>query len=142
MLLQFEPFREVDRLTRMRWSGSTGSVPMDAYRVRDEVVASFDLPGVDPASIEVTIDGNVLSVSAERPFAPGDDADVLVAERPHGRWTRQVHLGNSIDTGRIEAHYDDGVVTVRMPRAEHATPRRVAVSRGDQQDELAAGAAA
>jgi len=142
MLMRFDPFRDLDRLTQQLWGGAAQAMPMDAYRSADEVVARFDLPGVDPGSIEVTVDDNVLTVSAERGPDPADGAEVLVAERPHGRTTRQVHLGNSLDTEHVEAQYDSGVLTVRVPIAAHAKARRVAISTGQPQSAITAGAAA
>lgn len=142
MLMRFDPFRDLDRLTQQLWGGGALAMPMDAYRSGDEVVATFDLPGVDPESIELTVDGKVLTVSAERHADPGEGAEVLVAERPHGRSTRQVHLGDSLDTERVEARYDDGVLTVRVPVAAHAKARRVAISAGDRQGAITAGTAA
>jgi HSP20 family protein len=141
MLMRFDPFRDLDRLTQQLWGG-TSTMPIDAYRSGDEVVAKFDLPGVDPASIELTVDDNVLTVSAERRFEFGDDAEILISERPHGRTTRQLHLGNSLNVDRVEAHYDDGVLTVRVPVADHAKPRRVAVAAGNGHAAITAGAAA
>lgn len=142
MLMRFDPFRDLDRLTQQLWGGAVPAMPMDAYRSGEEVVASFDLPGVDPQSIELTVDGNVLTVSAERSFDPGEGAQVLVAERPHGRATRQVHLGDSLDTERVEARYEGGVLTVRVPLAAHAKARRVAISTGERQAAITAGTAA
>jgi HSP20 family protein len=142
MLMRFDPFRDLDRLTKQLWGGAAIAMPMDAYRSGDEVVATFDLPGVDPESIELTVDGNVLTVAAERRFDPGEGVEVLVAERPHGRSTRQLHLGDSLDTEQVEARYDDGVLTVRVPVAAHAKARRVAISTGGRQGEITAGAAA
>lgn len=142
MLMRFDPFRDLDRLTERLWGGSVPAMPMDAYRSGDDVVAAFDLPGVDPGSIELTIDNNVLTVAAERRFQPGEGADVLIAERPHGRATRQVYLGDSLDAEHVEAHYDDGVLTVRVPVAAHAKPRRLAISAGQQHKAITAGTAA
>ncbi|MGC8472491.1 MAG: Hsp20/alpha crystallin family protein [Acidimicrobiales bacterium] len=140
--MRFDPFRDVDQVVRQLWGGAVAAVPMDAYRVGDDVVADFDLPGVEPESIELTVDGSVLTVSAERRFSPDESAEILVAERPHGRWTRRVQLGNSLDTEHVEAHYEDGVLTVRIPLAAHAKPRKVAISTVEKPSALVAGAAA
>ncbi|MDA8310985.1 MAG: Hsp20/alpha crystallin family protein [Actinomycetota bacterium] len=142
MLIRFDPFRDFDRLTRQLWSGPVAAIPMDAYRSNDEVVASFDLPGVDPESIELTVDDHVLTVSAERRSGSDDCDEVLVAERPHGRATRRIQLGDSLDTDHVAAHYDDGVLTVRLPIAADAKPRRVAISAGERKEAIAAGTAA
>jgi len=135
MLLRFDPFRELDRLTQQvlgAASGTLASVPMDAYRRGDEVVVTLDLPGVDPDSIEVTVEKDVLTISAERHAELAEDAEVLVRERPEGSFTRRLFLGESLDTEGIRAAYDKGVLTVTIPVAAEAKPRRVAVERGHQ----------
>jgi len=90
----------------------------------------FDLPGIDPRSINLTVEKNVLTVSAERTWRPEDGQEVVVSERPQGAFSRQLFLGESLDTERIEANYDNGVLTVRVPVAEQAKPRRVEISGG------------
>jgi HSP20 family protein len=142
MLMRFDPFRDLDRLTQQLAGGWSPAMPMDAYRHADEVVTSFDIPGVDPASIEVTVDRNVLSVSAERQWHPAEGTEVLLSERPQGKVSRQVFLGDSLDTEHIEAHYADGVLTVRIPVAAHAKQRRIEVAAGTKSSELPVGAAA
>src|SRR5579871_1983119 len=124
MLMRFDPFRDIDRLTQQLWNGTQGSrvagMPMDAYREGDHVTAHFDLPGVDPASIELTVDRNVLTVKAERRWARAEGTEVVVSERQQGTFTRQLFLGDSLDPDRIEANYEHGVLTVRIPVAEQA----------------------
>ena len=100
---------------------------MDAYRVGDEFVVAFDLPGVSPEAIELDVERNVLTVKAQRPGAEDTDAEVLVAERPHGDFTRRVSLGRSLDTDRVEANYDHGVLTLSIPVAEKAKSRRIEI---------------
>jgi HSP20 family protein len=144
MLMRFDPFRELDRLVEQVWGPTTlrsGTVAMDAYRLGDHFVARFDLPGVRPDSIDLTVEKNVLTVSAERQDEPADGAEVLVAERPHGSFTRQLFLGEALDTEHVEASYEDGVLTVTIPVAEEARPRRVAITTGGQKA-IAAGQAA
>ena len=87
----------------------------------------FDLPGVDPGSIDVTVERNVLSVHAERrlPRQPGDE--FVVAERPQGSFTRQLFLGGTLDPDRLEASYDQGVLTLTIPVAERAKPRKIEI---------------
>jgi HSP20 family protein len=135
MLMRFDPFRELDRLTQEIW-GSTGrasilSMPMDAYRQGDVFVVNFDLPGVDSSSIDLTVEQNVLSVRAERTWQRSDGQEVVAAERPQGSFSRQLFLGESLDADHIDARYDNGVLTVRVPVAEEAKPRKVEVSAGD-----------
>ncbi len=130
MLMRFDPFREFDRLTDQLWGRAGSAMPMDAYRDDGHVVAQFDLPGIAPDSIDVTVEHNVLTVSAARERHFGEGVDVLVSERPYGRVSRQLFLGESLDTDHIEASYDSGVLTVRVPVAEQAKPRRVEIASG------------
>lgn len=131
MLMRFDPFRELDRLTQSTWSAATRpSMPMDAYRRQDDFIVHFDLPGVDPATIGLTVEKNVLTVAAERSVTRGDGDEVVVSERPHGRFTRQLFLGESLDPDRISASYDQGVLTLRIPVAERAKPRKVEIASG------------
>ena len=132
MLVRFDPFREMDRLTRELWNGGphpTG-LPMDAYREGEHVVVQFDLPGVEPDSVDVTVEHDTLTVAVERPERGNDGAEWLAAERPRGRVTRQLILGEGLDTERIEASYDLGVLTLTIPMAEQAKARKVAVTAG------------
>lgn len=130
MLMRFDPFRELDRLTQQVATGSGRSpvMPMDAYRAGDDFVVHFDLPGVDAGSIELTVEKNVLTVSAERRWQPGDGQEVLVNERPQGSFSRQLFLGEGLDPERIEASYDNGVLTITVPVAEQAKPRKVQIT--------------
>lgn len=129
MLMRFDPFRDLDRWTQ---TASRPSVmPMDAYRDGDHFTVHFDLPGVDAGSIELTVEKNVLNVSATRQWPRGDDTEVVASERPQGTFTRQLFLGDSLDTGRIEANYDNGVLTLSIPVAEAAKPRKVEITGGN-----------
>jgi HSP20 family protein len=130
MLMRFDPFRELDRLAQAPWGGSRPVMPMDAYRRNGDFVVQFDLPGVDPASIDLTVEKNVLTVTAERHLARTEGDEVTVSERPHGRFNRQLFLGESLDTERIAANYDHGVLTLHIPVAERAKPRKVEISAG------------
>ena len=129
MLMRFDPLREFDRLVQQTAGGSRPPVmPMDAYRHDDRFVVHFDVPGVDPSSIELTVEKNVLSVSAQRRWEPAEGDQVLVTERPQGSYSRQLFLGEGLDPDRIEASYDNGVLTVTVPVAEQAKPRKVEIS--------------
>ena len=131
MLMRFDPFREFDRVMQQVWQGDRrGAMPMDAYRRGDSFIVNFDLPGIDPESIELTVEKNVLTVKAERTWTRADGDEVLVAERPHGTFTRQLFLGEGLDPDRIEAHYDSGVLTLTVPVAEQAKPRKVTITAG------------
>ena len=137
MLTAYDPFgafRALDQLTGR--SGTTtaralAGMPMDAYRVGDKFVAHFDLPGVDPGSIDLQVEGTTLTVTAERLVPHLENAEWAIAERPYGSYTRQLVLGRSLDTDRLEAHYHDGVLTVSIPVAEKAKARKITVSRAD-----------
>jgi len=134
MLLRFDPFREFDRMTQEFWDQPSVpfKMPMDAVRRGDVVEITFELPGVDPETIDVEVEKHVLTVSATRDIEQerreGDE--VLVRERRHGRFVRQISLGDNLDTDRLEARYHDGVLTVTVPVAEQAKPRKIEVGRG------------
>ena len=112
---------------------------MDAYRDGDRVVVHLDLPGVDPDSIELTVEKNVLTVTAERTWEPSEGQDVIVSERRQGRFTRQLFLGDSLDADRVEASYDRGVLTLTVPVTEQAKPRRVQVLTSSESQPIEAG---
>jgi HSP20 family protein len=133
MLMRFDPFRELDRLTQAPWTGSRPAMPMDAYRRNGDFVVHFDLPGVDPATIDLTVEKNVLTVTAERHFGKQEGDEITVSERPQGRFSRQLFLGDSLDPDRIKANYDQGVLTLHIPVAERAKPRKVEISAGAQE---------
>ncbi|HSL63410.1 MAG TPA: Hsp20/alpha crystallin family protein [Gaiellaceae bacterium] len=131
-VMRFDPFRELDRLTeQMLGSGARGggprSAPMDAYRRGDRFYVHLDLPGVDPDSIELTCEQNVLTVRAERRFETEEGDELVVSERPQGVFTRQLFLSDALDTDAITANYDAGVLTLEVPVAEQAKPRRIEV---------------
>ena len=131
-LLRFDPFRDYDRLVAEQLAGLRGaarSVPIDAYRRGEEFFVHLDLPGVDPDAIELTVEQNVLTIRAERRFEPEEGDELLISERPQGSFTRQLLLGESLDTDRLEADYDQGVLTLRIPVAEAAKPRRVEITK-------------
>ncbi len=130
MLMRTDPFREIDRLAE-QFFGSTSRpavMHMDAYRDGEWFYAAFDLPGVDPDSIDCTVERNVLTVRAQRRRPTGDNVELVAAERPMGTFSRQLFLGDTLDTDRLEAGYDNGVLTLRIPIAERAKPRRISVS--------------
>jgi HSP20 family protein len=135
MLMRTDPFREFDRLTQQVFNNVAGTwsrptaMPMDAYRAGDEFVVAFDLPGVNPDAIELNIERNVLTVKAERrPAVPTESVEMQVSERPLGVFSRQLFLGDTLDTNRIKADYDAGVLTLRIPIAEQAKPRKIEIA--------------
>jgi HSP20 family protein len=142
MLMRFDPFRQIDpsvfdKVTEQLWgTGVTGrGVAMDAFRRGEHVVVRFDLPGADPGSIDLEVERNVLTLRAERPDWRQEGDELIVSERPRGTFTRQLFLGETLDTGAIEANYEHGVLTVTIPVAEQAKPRKVTVSAGDGRPE-------
>jgi HSP20 family protein len=135
MAISYDPFREFDQLAQQLLSGgrSPRSFPMDAYKRGDDFFVHLDLPGVDPESIDITVEGSNLTISAERRFSQHDDDQIVVSERPQGRFSRELRVGTQIDSDAIEANYDDGVLTLRLPVAAQAKPRRVEVRSSGQQ---------
>ncbi|MDQ4020827.1 MAG: Hsp20/alpha crystallin family protein [Actinomycetota bacterium] len=133
MLMRTDPFRDLERWSQQLF-GQQGTwarpavMPMDAYRAGEEFVVQFDLPGVDPASVDVGVERNVLTVKAERRPTAGDEVELQVAERPTGVFSRQLFLGETLDTERTVANYDAGVLTLRIPIAEQAKPHKIAIS--------------
>jgi HSP20 family protein len=135
MAISHDPFREFDQLAQQFISGgrSPRSFPMDAYKRRDDFLVHMDLPGVDPSSIDITVEGSNLTISAERRFEQQEEDQILVSERPQGRFSRDLRIGTQVDSDAIEANYDDGVLTLRLPVAAQAKPRRVEVRSSGQQ---------
>ena len=127
MLMRTDPFRDLDRLTEavLGSRNRPTAMPMDAYRQGDTFLVALDLPGVDADSIDLTVEQNVLTVHAERRPVVQDDAERVVGERSHGTFSRQLFLGEGLDTERLEAAYADGVLRLSVPVAEKAKPRRV-----------------
>ncbi len=131
MATRFDPFREVDRFfADVQRHASPGVLGMDLYRAGEKFVAVLDLPGVDPASIDIDVNDSVLTVRAERPGIAGDDVKWLSHERASGTFARQLQLGRGLATDKIEADYVNGVLTLTIPVAEEAKPRKIAVSTG------------
>ncbi|WP_141578435.1 Hsp20/alpha crystallin family protein [Actinomadura sp. WMMA1423] len=139
LLTSIDPFvqefeRQFDRAVRQAAAQGGAGMPMDGIRRADDVVLRFDLPGVDPGSIEVTVDRGVLSVTARREEEFGEDERVFVRERTMGSFTRRVYLSEHLDAEQVEAAYNNGVLAVRIPVLERARPRKVAVQQsGDGQ---------
>lgn len=129
MLVRSDPFRDLDRLAQ-QFFGTTSRpavMPMDAWREGDHFVVEFDLPGVNPESIDVDVERNVLTVKADRP-ARENQEDMLAAERSHGVYSRQLVLGDNLDTDKVQASYDAGVLRLSIPVAEQAKPRKISIN--------------
>ena len=142
LLVRSEPYRDFDRFFQQLMGDSTRRcaslvIPMDAYRKEDQFLLQFDMPDVDSESVELTVDNNTLTVKSER-RAPllAEGIEVLVAERPHGVFTRQILLGDNLDTTKIDAQYSEGVLTLAIPVAEEAKPRRIDVRHESARAEI------
>ncbi|MGB8390113.1 Hsp20/alpha crystallin family protein [Mycobacterium sp.] len=131
MLMRTDPFRELDRFANqvLGTAARPAVMPMDAWREGEKFVVEFDLPGIDANSLDIDIERNVVTVRAERP-AVDPNRDMLATERPRGVFSRQLVLGENLDTDKIEASYHEGVLCLHIPVAEKAKPRKIAVDRG------------
>lgn len=131
-LVRSDPFREFDRFFQQAFGGPgerVWSMPLDAYRKDDMFLLQLDVPGIAPDSVELTVDNNVLTIKATRHAQTmHEGVEPVIAERPWGEFTRQILLGDNLDTQHIRAEYDAGVLTITLPVAEHAKPRRIDVS--------------
>ncbi|WP_053202426.1 Hsp20/alpha crystallin family protein [Jiangella muralis] len=143
MLMRTDPFREFDRLAQQVFgAASPGTwsrpavMPMDAHRSGEEFVVEFDLPGVSPDSIDLDVERNVLTVKAERRPHRADEVEMQVSERPLGVFSRQLFLGDTLDSEHIQAGYDAGVLTLRIPISEAAKPRKIAIDAAQDRKEI------
>ncbi|MFE1440174.1 Hsp20/alpha crystallin family protein [Streptomyces sp. NPDC058739] len=144
MLMRTDPFREMDRIVQ-QLSGTSGTwskpsvMPMDAYREGEAYVIAFDLPGVSTDAIDIDVERNMLTVKAERrPVAKADSVKMELSERPLGVFSRQIVLADTLDTEHIQADYDAGVLTLRIPIAERAKPRKISIGAGAGPKEISA----
>ena len=140
-LVRSDPFREVDRLFQSLYGpgGSTKplAMPMDAYRQGNKFFIELDLPGVSPDSTDITVEGDTLTIKAERPQREmPEGVELVVAERPRGTFVRQILLGENLDTDSIEARYETGVLSLAIPVAEHAQPRRIQIQHEEVRSQL------
>ena len=133
MLMRTDPFRDIDRLAETFFGSPSRPAVMhvDAEREGDWFNVYFDLPGVDPDSIDVTVERNVLSVKADRQRPHRDGVEAVIWERPMGTFTRQLFLGDTLDTDKLEATYDNGVLMLRIPVSDSAKPRKISIGSGD-----------
>jgi len=135
-VLRFDPFRDIDRLTEQLLGSPAGTsraprfMPMDLYKSGETYVLHADLPGVDPGSVDVNVDNGTLTIKAERSLPAEQGVEWITSERFTGTYMRQLALGEGIDADRIDATYDNGVLTVTLPVAERAKPRRISVGGG------------
>jgi HSP20 family protein len=132
MLMRTDPFRDIDRLFE-QFAGTTARpavMSVDAERDGDTFYAHFDLPGVDPDSIELTAERNVLQVKAQRQRPAKEGVETVISERPMGVFSRQLFLGDTLDTDNLHATYDNGVLTLAIPVSEKAKPRKISIGSG------------
>jgi HSP20 family protein len=129
----FDPFSTMDRLLGRSGFGEGGGrslgLPVDVYRRGDEFIVEVDVPGVDPEELDLTVERNMLSITGER-LPRHDDAEVVLCERPHARFSRQLYLGENLDTDAVNATYDNGVLTIAMPVSQQARARRIEIGGG------------
>ncbi|KAF2413477.1 heat-shock protein Hsp20 [Microbacterium sp. B35-04] len=125
----YDPFRDLDRLASSLFEQRRGPrrMPMDLYRDGDHYVLTADLPGIDPGSVDIDVDGQLLTIRAERTLHSGDDVKWITREREAASFLRQLNLGQGIDTERISANYNNGVLSVTIPVSEKAKPRKIEV---------------
>jgi HSP20 family protein len=140
MLVRTDPFRDLDRLTERLWGTAAhpAVMPMDAWRDGDQFLIEFDLPGISPDQVDLDVERNVLTVRAERPATPRGQ-EMLAAERPRGVFSRQLVLGDNLDVENVQANYSGGVLTLRIPVAEKAKPRKISVTSGRDGENGGAG---
>ncbi|MBC2641976.1 MULTISPECIES: Hsp20/alpha crystallin family protein [unclassified Rhodococcus (in: high G+C Gram-positive bacteria)] len=136
MLMRTDPFRDLERLTQqvLGTPARPAVMPLDAWREGDRFVVEFDLPGVQLDSLDLDVERNVVTVRAERP-APDENREMVAAERPRGIFSRQLILGDNLDTDKIEAHYDAGVLRLAIPVAEKAKPHKIEVTGNGHQSQ-------
>jgi len=132
MLMRTDPFRDIDRLAETLFGtpGRPAVMHVDAERDGDRFNVYFDLPGVDPESIDLTVERNVLSVKAQRQRQQKEGVETVISERPMGTFSRQLFLGDTLDTDKLEATYENGVLTLRIPVSDRAKPRKISVGSG------------
>jgi HSP20 family protein len=130
MLMRTDPFRQLDRFAEqvLGTSARPAAMPMDAWRAGHEFIVEFDIPGVNPDSIELNVERNVLTVRAERQPSTGADVELVGAERPRGVFSRQVFLGDSLNSEAVTATYTSGVLRLTIPVAEKAKPRKIEIA--------------
>ena len=141
MAMTFDPFAELDRLTGTLLGTPQGPrfIPVDLYRDGERYVLNADMPGLDPDSVDIDVDGQLLTIRARRTAEDREGVGWIARERPFGSYLRQFNLGEGVDAENIEAHYDNGVLSVLLPVSERAKPRKIEVKSGTPQQSVTAG---
>ena len=133
MLIRSDPFREIDRwLENVSTAGRERSIPMDAYRQADDLVLHFDMPGVDPDAIELSVENDVLRITGSRRWEAAEGQELYARERAQGEFTRQVILGRSVDTTKVTATSNNGVLTVHLPLAQTSRRQKITIQSSSQ----------
>src|ERR1700712_2435973 len=137
MAMSFDPFSELDRLTGnlLQFRPGPKFMPVDLYRDGDQYILNADLPGIDPGTVDVDVDGQLLTIRAQRTAGTADGAKWLPQGRPAGSYLRQFSLGDGVDPAQISAHYDNGVLSVVLPVSERAKPRKIEILSGAERSE-------
>jgi HSP20 family protein len=136
-LMRFDPFRELDRLGERVLAGGLRAMPTEAFRRGDEFFVLIDLPGVDVDDIDVTVERNVVNVQSTRTSPRQEGDELLVDERPHGRLSRQFFLGDNLDSAKLHADYERGVLTLTIPVAAESKPRQIKIASGEDRSDTA-----
>ncbi|MEV5721975.1 Hsp20/alpha crystallin family protein [Amycolatopsis mediterranei] len=133
-LMRFDPFRDLERLTEQTMAGARGprAMPMEAFRRDDQFVVALDLPGVDAGDVNVTVEQNVVTLRGRRGPLRREGDELLVDERPQGEFSRQFFLGDNLDSTRLPAEFDRGVLMLGIPVAEASKPRKVEIGSGTE----------
>jgi HSP20 family protein len=141
MAMTFDPFAELDRLAGTLLVNPQGPrfMPVDLYRDGERYVLSADMPGLDADSVDIDVDGQLLTIRARRTAEDREGVSWIARERPFGSYLRQFNLGEGVDAENIEAHYDNGVLSVLLPVSERAKPRKIEVKSGTPQQSVTAG---
>lgn len=136
MAMSFDPFTELDRLAGTLLTAQQGPrfMPVDLYRDGDRYILKADMPGIDPGSVDIDVDGQLLTIRAHRTAELSENVKWISKERPYGSYLRQFSVGEGIDSSQISAHYDNGVLSVIIPVSERAKPRKIEVSSGPAHD--------
>lgn len=139
-MLMLDPFRQLDRLAEqvLGTVARPAAMPMDAWREGNEYVVALDLPGVEVDSIDLGVERNVLTLRAERKAPVGEGTELVASERPRGVFSRQLILGDAMETENVKANYDAGVLTLRIPLTEQAAPRKIAIETKAEQHQISA----
>ncbi len=142
MAMKFDPFRELDRVAGALLESRPGLrlMPMDLYREKDHYILSADLPGIDPGSVDIDVDGQLLTIRAERTLRSAEGVKWLTRERESGSFLRQLSLGQGVDTEGISARYENGVLSVAIPVSERARPRKIEIVSGEASTPIRSGA--